>query len=114
VTTGSLYCSFGKAEQGSEGKAGRIGDCAEDQDKGKQCTSRGKNNNLKVGQQADSWKVQVITAAATDRWDGAALRREKLADNDIGQILLEVEAGQCLEWKEIADHIPIYKSHWAQ
>jgi hypothetical protein len=56
-----------------------------------------KTNNLKTERQADSSKARVITAAAVDGWDHATLRREQLADNDLGKILQEVEAVQCLE-----------------
>jgi hypothetical protein len=43
-----------------------------------------------------------------------ALRRMQLADNYVGQILQEAQVGQHSEWKDIADHSPIYKSYWAQ
>jgi hypothetical protein len=47
-------------------------------------------------------------------WDPVALRTEQLNDADIGPILQEVETGQRPEWKDIADHSPLYKSYWAQ
>lgn len=36
-----------------------------------------------------------------------------MADNIAGQMLREVQTGQCLEWKDIADHNPFYRSFWA-
>jgi hypothetical protein len=69
---------------------------------------------VKTEGQASCWNVRVIAAAATDGWDRAALRREQLADQDVGHIPQEVEAGQRPEWKDIADRSPIYKSYWAQ
>jgi hypothetical protein len=38
------------------------------------------------------------------------LRREWLGDGSMGSILRGVMAGQCPEWKNIADHSPTYKS----
>jgi hypothetical protein len=52
-------------------------------------------------------------AAAADHLDCTTLRRKKLAD-DVGQILQEVGARQCPEWKDIAVCCPTYKSYWAQ
>jgi hypothetical protein len=37
-----------------------------------------------------------------------------LADDDIGQLLQEVEAGQRPEWRDISDRSPVYKTYWAQ
>jgi hypothetical protein len=68
----------------------------------------------KVEQRANGLKVRVVTAAAADGWDSAALRREQLADEDVGPLLKEVEAGQRPEWKDISDRSPTYKSYWAQ
>jgi hypothetical protein len=42
------------------------------------------------------------------------LRREQLADNDLGPLMREMEAGQRPEWKDISDRGPIYKSYWVQ
>jgi len=39
---------------------------------------------------------------------------EQLADNDIGPLMREVEAGRRPEWKDISDRGPIYKSYWPQ
>jgi hypothetical protein len=39
--TGSLYCNSGKAEQGAEGKVGKIRDFPGDQDEGHHCHFRG-------------------------------------------------------------------------
>jgi hypothetical protein len=49
-----------------------------------------KNNNVKVERLASCRKVGVFAAAAADGWDSAAPRREKLNDNNLGQILQEV------------------------
>jgi hypothetical protein len=86
----------------------------ETKSKANTATSKTKNNNVKVEQQKSSRKVQGIAAATADHWHRAALRREQLNEHDMGQILQEVEAGQCPEWKDIADCSPTYKSHWAQ
>jgi hypothetical protein len=51
---------------------------------------------------------------AAPGWDPATLRTEQLNDPDIGLILQEVETGQRPEWKDIANHSPVYKSYWAQ
>jgi hypothetical protein len=51
---------------------------------------------------------------AMDGWDPVPLRREQLDDPDVGSILQEVETGQRLEWKDIANCSPTYKSYWAQ
>jgi hypothetical protein len=37
---------------------------------------------------------------------------EQLNNPDIGPILQEVEIRQRLEWKDIADRSPMYKSYW--
>jgi hypothetical protein len=58
-------------------------------------------------------KVRVVTTSAADGWDRASLRREQLAD-ELGPLLLEVEAGQRPEWKDNADRCPTNKSYWAQ
>jgi hypothetical protein len=39
-------------------------------------------------------RVRVITTAAADGWDRASLRRKQLADDELGPLLQEVEAGQ--------------------
>jgi hypothetical protein len=86
----------------AEDKVGRTGDCPEDQTQG---------HHFLIGQQeerfesrmADRLKVQVIVAAAADGWGHATLRRERLADNDVGQMLQEVKAGQRPEWKDNTD-----------
>ena len=56
----------------------------------------------------------MVTTAAADGWDQQALRREQLADNDLGPLMREMEAGRRPEWKDISDRGPIYKSYWAQ
>jgi hypothetical protein len=38
----------------------------------------------------------------------------QLADDEMGPLLQEVEAGQRPEWKDIADHSPSYKGYWAK
>jgi hypothetical protein len=50
--------------------------------------------------------VRIITIATADGWDRASLRREKLADDELGSLLQEVE--------DIADRSPTYKSYWTQ
>ena len=57
--------------------------------------------------------VRMVTTAAADSWEQQALRREQLADNDLGSLMREIEAGRRPEWKDISDHGPIYKSYWA-
>ena len=37
-----------------------------------------------------------------------------MADNDLGQIMREIEAGRRPEWKDFSDRGPIYKSYWAE
>jgi hypothetical protein len=59
-------------------------------------------------------KIPVVTTAAAEGWDRAALRREQLADDDVGQLLKEVEAGQRPEWRDISDRSLVYKTYWAQ
>jgi hypothetical protein len=60
--TGGLHCNFGKAEQGTESKVGRIGDCPESEDKSHLTSSETKNNNVKVERQTSCRKVQVTVA----------------------------------------------------
>jgi hypothetical protein len=68
------------------------------------------SHSQQVEERADSLGVCIITAATADGWDRTALRREQLADEELGQLLQEVEAGQRPEWKDIADRSPNYKS----
>jgi hypothetical protein len=65
----------------------------------------------KVEQRAGSLRVRVTAAAATDGSDRSALRRQQLADQDMGHILREMEAGQRPERK---DSSSIYKRYWTQ
>jgi hypothetical protein len=51
---------------------------------------------------------------AAASWDPATLRTDQLNDPHIGPILREIESRQQLEWKDIADRSPTYKSYWAQ
>ena len=37
-----------------------------------------------------------------------------MADNALGPLIREMEAGPRPEWKGISDRGPIYKSYWAQ
>jgi hypothetical protein len=67
----------------------------------------------KVGARVDVKQVRSIAAVAAASWDPSALGMEQLNDPDIGSILQEVETGQRLEWKDIADHSPTYKFYWA-
>jgi hypothetical protein len=64
----------------------------------------------KVKAQIDIEQVETIGVG----WDPVALRMEQLSDPDIGPILQEVETGQKLKWKDIANRNPTYKSYWAQ
>jgi hypothetical protein len=52
--------------------------------------------------------------ATADVWDYNILRREQLEEHDMGLVLWEMEVGQLLEWKDIADCSCIYKCCWAQ
>jgi hypothetical protein len=58
--------------------------------------------------------IRVVAVAAANVWDRAALRRKQLADDDLGQLLQEVEAGKRPEWRDISDRSPVYKSYLAQ
>jgi hypothetical protein len=64
----------------------------------------------KVETWADVKQVRAITALPAVGWDPVTLRTEQLNDPDIGPILQEVEMGQRLEWKDISDRSPTYKS----
>jgi len=66
-----------------------------------------------VEQQADGQRVRIVAVAAANGWDQQTLRREQLADN-IGPLMLEMEAGQCPKQRGISAWGPIYKSYWAQ
>jgi hypothetical protein len=67
---------------------------------------------VNIERQASCRQLRVTATAAADRWDRTALR-EKLNEQDVGQILQEVKAGQPPEWKDIADCNLIYKGYWA-
>jgi hypothetical protein len=69
---------------------------------------------LNVEQRADGLKIRVVATATANDWDRAALRREQLADDDLGQLLQELDAGQRPEWRDISDRSPVYKSYWTQ
>jgi hypothetical protein len=45
-------------------------------------------------------------------WDLAILRREQLEDGDVRLIPQEVEAGEGLEWKDIASHLQELLGTW--
>jgi hypothetical protein len=49
-------------------------------------SSETKRNCVKL-EQAGSPNAQVITAATVDHWDHVTLRREQLANNNMGQVL---------------------------
>ena len=53
----------------------------------------------------------MVVAAPPDSWDHQDLRREQLADNDLGPLIWEIEAGRRPEWKDISNRGPIYKSY---
>jgi hypothetical protein len=63
---------------------------------------------LKIERRNESLKMRIITTATADGWDRASLRREQLADNEMGPLLQEVEAGRRPEWKDVADRSPTY------
>jgi hypothetical protein len=65
-------------------------------------------------QRADGKRVRRVAAATANGWDQQALRREQLADNYVGPLLRQMEAGQCPKWRDVSDWGPIYKSYWAQ
>jgi hypothetical protein len=52
-----------------------------------------------VQQCVSSRRIRVVTAATADEREQSILRREQLADDDLGQLLQEVEAGQRPEWR---------------
>jgi len=56
----------------------------------------------------------MIVAAPADGWDYQVLRREQLADNDLGPLIQEIEAGRRTEWRDISNRGPIDKSYGAQ
>jgi len=64
-------------------------------------------------ERTDCQTVRIVATTAADGWDQQALRRKQLADNDIGPLMREMEAGRHPEWKDISDPGPIYKSYWA-
>jgi hypothetical protein len=80
---------------------------------GKPCRE-GCSHCQKIKRRDESLKVRIITTAVADCWDRASLRREQVADDEMGPLLQEVEAGQRPEWKDITDHSPTYKGYWAQ
>ena len=55
----------------------------------------------------------MVVAAPADGWDHQDLR-EQLADNDLGPLIREIEAGRRPEWRDISNRGQIYKSNWAQ
>jgi len=50
-------------------------------------------------EQADGQRVQIVATAAANGWDQRALRREQLAEKDLGPLIREIESGQRPEWK---------------
>jgi len=68
----------------------------------------------KVEQREDDQRVRMVIAAPADGWDHQDLRREQLADNDLGPLIREIEAGCRPEWRDICNRGPIYKSYWVQ
>jgi hypothetical protein len=108
-----LYCSVGKAEQRTE-KLVELETAQKMKTKISITASETNNNNVKVKRQASCWKTRVIAAGAAHGWDCAALWRKQLNDHDMGQVLQEVEAGRCPEWRDIANRSPIYRSDLAQ
>jgi hypothetical protein len=76
--------------------------------------SDGCSHCQKVEQRADDQRVRMVVVAPADGWDHQDLRREQLADNDLGPLIREIEAGRRPEWRDISNRGPIYKSYWAQ
>jgi hypothetical protein len=74
-------------------------------------TFKRKSNNMKEQRQTERPKKREFAAAAAGVWVSATLRREQLTDNDMGQNLQELEAGERPDWKNIADRNPMYKSY---
>jgi hypothetical protein len=60
----------------------------------------------KIERRSEGLKLRIITTAAADGWVRASLRSELLADDEMGPLLQEVEAGERPEWKNIADRSP--------
>jgi hypothetical protein len=57
----------------------------------------------------------VVATTPAEGWDSRALRRKQLKNDDVGQPLREVEAGQRPKWGgDISDRGFVYKSYWAQ
>jgi hypothetical protein len=54
--------------------------------------------------------MRAIASVATDDWDPASIRIDQQNDQDVG-LILEVDTGQCLEWKDIAECSPMYKGY---
>jgi hypothetical protein len=68
------------------------------------CNDHAKCTHCHKGQSwADVKQVRAIASVAAVSWDPPALQME-LNDHDIGPRLEEVETGQQLEWKDLADH----------
>jgi hypothetical protein len=65
-------------------------------------------------ERADGQRVRVVAAALADGWEPQALRKDQLADNDLRQLMLEMEAGRRPGWKAISDRGPTYESYWVQ
>jgi len=57
----------------------------------------------KVEQRAEDQWVRMVVAAPSDGWDHQALRREQLADNDLGPLIREIEPGHRPEWRDISN-----------
>jgi hypothetical protein len=68
----------------------------------------------KIERRSESLNVRITTTAAADGWDSASLRREQLADDEMGSLLHEVEVGRRPEWKDIVDRSPTYIGYCGQ
>jgi hypothetical protein len=62
-----------------------------------------------VQQRVSCRTLRVVTAAVADERGLSTLRREQLVNDDLGQLLQEVQAGQRPEWRDISDS---YLAEW--
>lgn len=57
-----------------------------------------------------SVEFPVTSAETVNRHLASRSRKEEMADQNMGQTPKDVEAGQCPEWKNTADHSPVVNS----
>ena len=63
---------------------------------------------------ANDPRVRLVVTVPAEGWVLQVLRREKLADNDLWPLGLDIEAGRPPEWWDIINRGQIYKSYWSQ